>query len=212
MRIVDSMTAFLRVPAAYRLFRTLVAGDLNRHYVAEYVKPLPGAKVLDIGCGPGDMLVSLPNVNYTGIDISPEYIAAATKRFGHRGRFVCQDVGLATIEREHGEFDLALATGLIHHLDDQTAGKLFELARLALKPNGRFITFDGCYVPEQSRWARWVISKDRGKFVRNKEAYVSLASIYFSKVDAHVRHDLLRIPYTHLIMSCSDGKTDSRAP
>ena len=35
---------------------------------------------LDIGCGPGDRLSSLPEVNYTGFDLDPNYIAAATRR------------------------------------------------------------------------------------------------------------------------------------
>jgi SAM-dependent methyltransferase len=175
-----------------------------RTYLAEYVKSSPGDKILDIGCGPADVLNHLPAVNYTGLDISPEYIEAAKQRHGSRGRFCCGDVGLATIEGEHGTFDLVLAIGVIHHLDDAQAAKLFDLARLALRPNGRLVTYDGCYVPQQSRLARWWLAKDRGKFVRAREDYLRLASARFSKVEPHLRHDLLRIPYTHLIMRCSD--------
>jgi SAM-dependent methyltransferase len=97
-----------------------------------------------------------------------------------------------------------LATGVLHHLDNERAAKLFELARTALRPDGRLITYDGCYVPEQSKAVRWVLSKDRGKFVRKREEYLRLASASFSKIEPHIRHDLLRIPYTHLIMCCSN--------
>ena len=142
---------------------------------------------------------------YTGFDISPQYIASAQQRFGDRGRFYCDDVGLASIERERGTFNLALATGVVHHLEDDQAVKLFSLARAALRPAGRLITFDGCYVPDQSGAARWLLRKDRGKFVRAREEYVRLASTSFSKVEAHLRQDLLRIPYTHLIMRCSNA-------
>jgi len=204
MIIIDRLSAFLSLPAGYRIFTRLVGGDLQKKYVAEYIKPAPGAKILDLGCGPGDMLASLPETDYTGLDISPEYIEAARKRFGNKGRFFCGDVGVATIEQEHGAFDLVLATGVLHHLDDERAARLFELARRALRPGGRLITYDGCYVPEQSKMARWVLSKDRGKFVRTRAEYVRLASVCFSKVEPHVRHDLLRIPYTHLIMYCSN--------
>jgi cyclopropane fatty-acyl-phospholipid synthase-like methyltransferase len=150
------------------------------------------------------MLASLPGVEYTGIDISAEYIDAARKRFRDQGRFLCSDVGVATVEREKGAFSLVLATGVLHHLDDERAARLFELARVALRQDGRLITYDGCYVPEQSKLARWVLSKDRGKFVRTRDEYVRLASGCFSKVESHVRHDLLRIPYTHLIMYCAN--------
>jgi SAM-dependent methyltransferase len=203
MKIIDRLSSILGFPSGYRLFTRLVGGDVWRVYLAEYVKPVPGEKVLDIGCGPADILTCLPEVNYTGLDISPEYIAAAKQRFGDRGRFWCGDVGLAALEREQGTFNLVLATGVLHHLDDERASKLYELARLALRPNGRLITYDGCYVPEQSRIARWMLSHDRGKFVRTREAYLRLASAHFPRVEDHLRHDLLRIPYTHLIARCS---------
>jgi SAM-dependent methyltransferase len=193
----------LRVPAGYRLFRELVGGDYAA-YVSEFVKPKLGSKVLDIGCGPGDMLQHMPNVDYLGIDISSEYIDAARKRYGSTGRFECADVGTASFGDEDGTFDLVLATGVVHHLDDHLAGRLFDLARVALRPSGRLITFDGCFVPGQSRLARWMLSKDRGQFVRTREEYIRLASAHFSTVEPVVRHDLLRIPYTHLIMYCSN--------
>ncbi len=203
MKIIERLSSFLRLPASYRLFRWLVGGELVwKIYLAEYVKPAPGEKVLDLGCGPADILDYLPAVNYTGLDISPEYIDSAKKRFGSRGRFLCGDVGRAAIEGEQGTFDLVLATGVLHHLDDAQATKLFDLARLALRPAGRLVTFDGCYVPRQSRIARWLLTKDRGKFVRTREEYLRLASARFPQVEPHLRHDLLRLPYTHLIMRC----------
>lgn len=205
MKIIEKLSACLRHPAAYRLFRWMVGGDFAwKTYIAEHVKPVPGEKILDIGCGPADVLDYLPAVNYTGLDISPEYIGAAQKRFGAKGRFCCGDVGLATIEGEQGTFDLVLATGVVHHLDDAQAAKLFELARRVLRPTGRLVTYDGCYVPQQSRIARWLLANDRGKFVRHREAYLRLAGAHFSKIEPQIRQDLLRMPYTHLIMVCSE--------
>jgi SAM-dependent methyltransferase len=203
MKMAERLSLLLRLPAGYRLFRWLVGGESAwKIYLAEYVKPAPGDKILDIGCGPADVLNYLPAVNYTGLDISPEYIDSARKRFGAKGRFLCGDVGLTTIEGEQGTFDLVLATGVIHHLDDAQATKLFDLARLILRPAGRLVTYDGCYIPQQSRIARWLLAKDRGKFVRTREEYLRLAGARFSKVEPQLRHDLLRIPYTHLIMRC----------
>lgn len=180
------------------------AESSRKTYLAEHAKPVPGDKILDIGCGPGDILDYLPDTDYTGLDISPEYISAARQRYGLRGRFCCGDVGLTTIEGEQGSFDLVLAVGVIHHLDDAQAAKLFTLARRALRPTGRLVTYDGCYVPKQSKIARWLLAKDRGKFVRTQEEYERLASLHFHKIEPHLRHDLLRIPYTHLIMHCSE--------
>src|SRR5438876_5163570 len=186
MKIIEKLSSVLSLPAGYRIFLRIVGGNFQRKYVAEYVKPSPGDKILDIGCGPGDMLASLPGVDYTGFDISSEYIEAARRRFGTRGRFLRSDVGMAEIERERGTFKLVLATGVLHHLDNERAAKLFELARAALRPDGRLITYDGCYVPEQSKAARWVLSKDRGKFVRTSEEYMRLASASFSRIEPHI--------------------------
>ena len=203
MKMAERLSLLLRLPAGYRLFRWLVGGESAwKIYLAEYVKPAPGDKILDIGCGPADVLNYLPAVNYTGLDISPEYIDSARKRFGAKGRFLCGDVGLTTIEGEQGTFDLVLATGVIHHLDDAQATKLFDLAHLVLRPTGYLVTCDGCHVSQQSRIARWLLAKDRGKFVRTREEYLRLAGARFSKVEPQLRHDLLRIPYTHLIMRC----------
>lgn len=205
MKISEKLARILSLPAGYRLLRRAVGGgDLWRAYLDEYVKPIPGEKVLDIGCGPADVLRHLPQVDYTGLDYSQKYIDSALARFGGRGRFWCSDVSRVALELERGTFSLALATGVVHHLNDQQAADLFGLARLALGPNGRLITFDGCYVPGQSRVARWMLAHDRGKFVRARAEYERLASAAFSKVEGHLRHDLLHIPYTHLIMRCAN--------
>ncbi|MDR3459018.1 MAG: class I SAM-dependent methyltransferase [Verrucomicrobiae bacterium] len=202
MNIIDKFSTILSSPAGYRLFSRLVGGNVWQTHLADHVQPVAGEKILDIGCGPADVLNYLPACDYSGIDISPEYIASAQKRFAGRGRFHCQGIGLATMEQAPGSFDLALATGVLHHLDDKTADELFKLARLALRPGGRLITYDGCYVPNQSKIARWLLDHDRGKHVRTQAEYVRLASTRFHKVESHLRHDLLRVPYTHLIMRC----------
>jgi hypothetical protein len=93
-----------------------------------------------------------------------------------------------------------LAIGILHHLSDEEALKLFRLAQSALKPGGCLVTLDGCYIDNQPRLARYLISKDRGEHIRTLDAYRALASRVFSKVVTHLRSDLLHVPYTHLIM------------
>lgn len=87
-------------PFVYRLFSTIVGqGPARRVYVNEHIQPEKGSRVLDIGCGPADILEYLPeNIEYVGIDMSGEYIEAARKRFGRRGRFICQLLSPGIIE------------------------------------------------------------------------------------------------------------------
>ncbi len=101
-----------------------------------------------------------------------------------------------------GGFDIVLALGLLHHLDDSEADDLFRLGYAALKPGGRMITMDGCYLPEQSKVERYLLDSDRGRFVRSEEEYLKLAQRRFSRVVPHLKPGLLRIPYTHLFLEC----------
>ena len=190
-------------PRLYSLFRRLIGRNSARSiYAREHLRVIPGQRVLDLGCGPGDILEFLPPVSYVGYDISQVYVDRARRRFGHRGEFHCHalddDLPVAA-----GSFDVVIAHGLLHHLDDGDARKLFRLARRALQPGGRLVTFDGCYTRDQSAAAKLFLSLDRGRHVREAAAYEALARTAFEHVCSFVRHDLIRVPYTHIIMECT---------
>jgi 2-polyprenyl-3-methyl-5-hydroxy-6-metoxy-1,4-benzoquinol methylase len=131
--------------------------------------------VLDIGCGPGALLRFLPDVTYIGIDRNEACIRQAQATYGARGRFRCEDVA---------EFDaasippvsVAVAIGVLHHLDDATAKRLLSAAAATLKPNGRLITADPCFHAGQSPVTRFVVSHDRGRHVREFERYRELVA------------------------------------
>jgi SAM-dependent methyltransferase len=196
------MKGLLEHPRIYSLFRRMVGRDTARSvYAREHLRLAPGQRVLDLGCGPADILQFLPEVEYVGYDINPAYIERARRRFGHRGEFHCHGVD-ENLSFPAGKFDVVIAHGILHHLDDVAAGSLFRVARRALRPGGRLVTFDGCFVEGQSALARLFLALDRGRHVRSREAYERLARAEFGPVQSFVRHDLIRIPYTHLIMEC----------
>lgn len=191
----------LGVPAVYRVWSRLVDGKDRGRFAREHVRARAGQRVLDIGCGPADILKHLPRVHYTGFDANPEYIAAATRDYGDRGRFHCQRVSEESLAANAG-YDIVLALGVLHHLDDGEAEQLFHLAHTALVPGGRLVTIDGVFVSGQNPIARVIISRDRGQHVRDQPGYLRLAETTFSKITPRVRTDLLNIPYTHLILDC----------
>jgi cyclopropane fatty-acyl-phospholipid synthase-like methyltransferase len=198
---MPAIRSILSLPLVYRTFINLVGGvRCTKILLEEYVRPNPGARILDIGCGPGTIVPYFPNVQYTGFDMSSAYIESARRRFPE-ATFICERISRYALP-QRSYYDVVLALGILHHLDDEEAQQLFDIAHQALKAGGKLVTLDGVFVREQSALARYVISRDRGEFVRDEEAYVQIASQSFSNVKPNVRHDLLRIPYTHIIMEC----------
>lgn len=195
----------LELPGAYRFVAALLRPRQATIFAHEYVRARPGERILDIGCGPGDLLAELPaGIHYVGFDKSEPYVRAARARFGDRGTFFCRTVDRAVVdELGAGSFDLVIAHGVLHHLDDAEADEFFALARSALRFGGRVITADGCYVSGQSRIARYLLARDRGAHVRTEAAYRLLAARHFASVESHVRHDTSRVPYTIVYLMCS---------
>lgn len=194
--------AALRLPFIYSALQLAIARTDTRRVVADrYIKAKKGDRVVDIGCGPGGMLPYLEGTDYIGIDLDPNYIEAATRTYGSRGRFLQGDVAQVA-DRIGGKADVVLAIALLHHLDDGQARALFRAAADLLRPGGRLVTLDCVWTARQNPIARALIAADRGRSTRTREGYLALAHEVFSSVDAHLHHDLLRVPYTHCVMVC----------
>jgi SAM-dependent methyltransferase len=205
--ILQDPRNLLASPKVYTMFQRMVRGKGEYLYVLKHVRPNAGDRILDVGCGAGDILRHMPPVEYVGLDMDEKLLQAARKNYGHRGEFFRGKLG-SDIATDFAPFDLVVATGVLHHLDDIEATELFKLAAMLLKPGKRLVTLDGCYVPGQSALARYVLSRDRGRYVRRLEAYLSLASQIFNKVEHTVYQKLLRIPSSILIMECSKDRAE----
>lgn len=196
----------LEQSAVYRAFADVVGAEpFRQRLVRDYIRTKPGDRVLDIGCGPADWLEVLSDVEYVGLDFNPEYIEAARLKYGNRGTFEVASVSEDLVGK-YRDFDIVLAMGVMHHLNDDEAYSLARLAASALRPGGHFVTLDGLLYKEQSALERYIVLRDRGRYVRPKAEYEKLASRYFGRIDSEVHRGQLRIPYTHLTMVCSDPK------
>lgn len=197
--------ALLDRPRFYRWVQNLLgARRLQRTFLRRYVQPGGGDRILDLGCGPGYLLEELHEVQYVGIDLNPAHIVEALRRYPGRARFFCQRLGTDE-PLPKGPFDRVLAVGLLHHLDDESVRRLMGQAAAELAPGGRLVTIDCCFAPQQSFWSRWLVSRDRGQFVRQPHQYEALARAAFPSVESAVHHNLLRIPYSHTVLCCQRG-------
>lgn len=200
--MIRYLRPILASPSVYRLWVNLVGGPASaRVLVSQYIRPRAGARILEIGCGPGTLLHYLPTCDYLGFDLSPQYIAMAKRHFPE-AQFVCERVSQFSLVKERS-FDVVLALGIVHHLDDAEARQLFQIAFDALRPGGKLVTLDGVWVDGQSSAARWLLARDRGEYIRSESEYMNIVSQVFSDIKPSIRHDLLRIPYSHLILECT---------
>jgi 2-polyprenyl-3-methyl-5-hydroxy-6-metoxy-1,4-benzoquinol methylase len=106
---------------------------LWRHRVLLRRYPAKGRRVLDVGCGDGELAIAFAEAGamVTGYDPSVETIAAARARAGEPGpRFTTEPPA-------PGGFDLVLCTEVLEHVPDDRA---FALQLISwLRPGGRVV-------------------------------------------------------------------------
>ena len=157
------------------LFETVVGGVRTRRLCIEQYLNIPrGARILDIGCGPGYVAAFVPQSTYVGYDVERRYIEYARRRYSLLGTFNHCEYNRRELEK-YEPFDFVMMNGLLHHVDDATALDILQLAMDSLQPGGKVLCIDGGLNPKQNAFARYLLKEDRGEFVRSPEAYEKLA-------------------------------------
>jgi len=97
--MIELIRPILNRPFFYESYHKIIGADYrSRVLVKDYIRPSRGSRILDIGCGPGNMLPFLPEGEYLGVDANPSYIASARQRYGSRGEFVCERVSHHSVQ------------------------------------------------------------------------------------------------------------------
>jgi SAM-dependent methyltransferase len=120
--------------------------DVTRHFP-------PDARLLDVGCGTGWLADHF--ADYTGLDGSPDAVAAA----GERGRDVQLHDVAEPLPCADASFDAVVMKDLLEHVPDPVA--LVLEVRRVLRPGGRVFASS----PDAQRWV-WDDYTHRRPFTR----------------------------------------------
>mgnify|MGYP000893332850 CR=1 FL=1 len=118
---------------------------LDDHWKSEIVKLVPDAKrALDLGCGTGilteRMALMYPDLEITGVDITPDYLEAYERRLTNKPWIRARPVlgNGETVELE-GEFDVVVSSYLAKYVD---LDLLISNIKPHLRRGGAFIAHD----------------------------------------------------------------------
>ena len=111
---------------------------------------------LDVGCGTGRLLAFLhdawPGMKFTGLDLSPPYLAEARRLIGRTARVKLIEGAAEKLPFEDASLDLVVSSFLMHELPETIRQQaLAEMARV-LKPDGLVVIVDSIQKGDQPSW------------------------------------------------------------
>jgi ubiquinone/menaquinone biosynthesis C-methylase UbiE len=143
----------------YDLFSNIITlgrAATMREQTVELAALRPGDRVLEVGCGTGEVALRArlrvgPTGQVSGVDPSADMIAVARRKAGENGREIDYRVGaIEALPFQDASFDVVLSSLMMHHLpDDLKRAGLAEVRRV-LAPGGRLLIVDF------SRPRRWL--------------------------------------------------------
>jgi ubiquinone/menaquinone biosynthesis C-methylase UbiE len=145
-------------PQSYARWRSSALGSiterLERQLILALVGDVKGCRVLDIGCGDGELALELKKRGATvvGIDSSSEMIAAAKARAERENTDVSFQLAKAEkLPFPDGQFDIVTAVTILCFVDD--AAPVFQEVARVLRLGGRFV------IGELGKWSTWAAGR-----------------------------------------------------
>ncbi|MEO5952577.1 MAG: class I SAM-dependent methyltransferase, partial [Chloroflexia bacterium] len=131
-------------------------------------------RILDLGCGTGELAAVFLKKGYTyvGIDIEAERIQYAAKTF-KKGKFHVMDA--SKIAYPTGHFDQILVTGVLHHLSDEDVRGIVREMKRILRPDGRALVMEDIALGRSLNLLGALVHlADEGAHIRRPDEYTPL--------------------------------------
>jgi SAM-dependent methyltransferase len=116
---------------------------VENQFILNAIGDLRGKRLLDLGAGLGESSVyfALQGAQVTAVDLSPQMVDLALKLGKHYGVELQGIVsGAEHLNLPTATYDLIYLANTIHHIRDRAS--LFAQMSLALKPGGKFFSYD----------------------------------------------------------------------
>jgi 2-polyprenyl-3-methyl-5-hydroxy-6-metoxy-1,4-benzoquinol methylase len=116
------------------------AEHLRANYLHCLPAPTPRVRILEIGCGRGDMLAALKDLGFadlTGVDLSPADLEQARQR-GVAAELHCMDAA-TFLSDQRGVFDVIIAKAILEHQEKAAVLPLLQAMHDGLRPGGRVV-------------------------------------------------------------------------
>jgi len=148
--LYDALVEFLFLGAASAMRRQAIVPFSE----FTHTRPLTPLQVLDIGCGTGTFLGQLatshPTHAYTGVDLSPFYVAHARRSLRLLGNVSVVQANAEALPFADQSFDVVTSIYLFHELPPRVRRRVFTEMKRVLRPGGLLIVQDSAQLSESS--------------------------------------------------------------
>ena len=112
---------------------------LDEPFLLNQLKPFPGCRILDVGCGTGRYLRRLDSGLYrlTAVDLSRGMLSRARRHTERREEILWVQASVTCLPFQSGLFDRVMSGLVLDHIE--RPAHLFEQIAAVLKPKGRAV-------------------------------------------------------------------------
>ena len=130
-------------------------------------------KILDIGCGSGEISRFFNNLDYIGIDVNSDYIEFARKIY--KKNFEVMNAQKLRFKKHY--FDYVVIIGVLHHIDDKNCNLILNEIKRVIKDTGKIIIIEDVNTQSKIDLLGNIIRKlDVGEHIRTQKEWLELLS------------------------------------